>query len=473
MESLRHIANPGFSAVFFRRNTTQIKNPGGLWDESLKMYGDMTPLTPVASILEWKHLNGGRIKMAHLEHETTVYDWQGAAIPLLCFDELTHFSRKQFFYMLSRNRTTCGVRPYVRATTNPDADSWVAEFIAWWIDQLTGLPIPERSGVLRWFIRINDAFVWAGSREELIRDHGTEIEPKSVTFIPAKLSDNKVLMAADPGYLANLMAQSAVERARLLDGNWKVRPAAGLYFQRHWCQVIDAAPAELDMVRYWDLAATEKTDTNDPDWTIGVKLGKDKVTGLYYLLDVVRLRGSPMHVETAILATASADGKAVRIGLPQDPGQAGKAQAGYMVRNLAGYTVSTRAERGDKIVRFSPFSSQCQAGNVRLFRAHWNTDVIESLEGFPEANHDDDADACGGAFAMFQDPSTTGALEWMRGEVAKKEAREAEQWLRGRQMLDHEGKITPLGRSVLLTPGDAGWQKGARAMLEAKAVPNA
>jgi hypothetical protein len=75
-----------------------------------------------------------------------VYDWQGAQIPLICFDELTHFRAHQFFYMVSRNRSTCGVRPYIRATCNPDADSWVANFLAWWIDPETGFPIPERAG---------------------------------------------------------------------------------------------------------------------------------------------------------------------------------------------------------------------------------------------------------------------------------------------------------------------------------------
>ena len=48
---------------------------------------------------------------------------------LICFDELTHFTAHQFFYMVSRNRSTCGVRPYIRATCNPDADSWVADFL--------------------------------------------------------------------------------------------------------------------------------------------------------------------------------------------------------------------------------------------------------------------------------------------------------------------------------------------------------
>jgi len=69
--------------------------------------------------------SAGKIKFSHLQFETTVYDWQGAQITLICFDELTHFTAHQFFYMVSRNRSTCGVRPYIRATCNPDADSWL------------------------------------------------------------------------------------------------------------------------------------------------------------------------------------------------------------------------------------------------------------------------------------------------------------------------------------------------------------
>jgi hypothetical protein len=86
----------------------------------------------------------------------------------------------QFFYMLSRNRSMCGVRPYVRSTTNSDADSWVATFIAWWIDQDTGYPLPERAGVLRWFVRVNDTMVWADSAEDLAAQH-SELLPKSVS----------------------------------------------------------------------------------------------------------------------------------------------------------------------------------------------------------------------------------------------------------------------------------------------------
>jgi hypothetical protein len=85
-------------------------------------------------------------------------------------------------------------------------------------------------------------------------------------------------------------------------------PAAGLYFKREWCAVVDENPADLDVVRYWDLAATEKTQFNDPDWTVGIKLGRDR-NGGYWLLDVVRRRANPGDVEKLLLDTATQDGK--------------------------------------------------------------------------------------------------------------------------------------------------------------------
>lgn len=315
-----------------------------------------------------------------------------------CFDELTHFSRKQFFYMLSRNRSTCGIRPYVRATTNPDADSWVAEFIAWWIDQRTGLAIPERAGVLRWFARISDSLVWADTKDEMKAKH-SDCEPKSLTFIPARLEDNAILMAVDPGYRANLMALDPVERARLLGGNWKVRPAAGLYFQRHWCEVVDAVPAGTRFVRGWDLAATPKTPTNDPDYTAGTKVGKCP-DGRFIVAHHLRLREGPLEVERAVQNTAIEDGKEVQIQLPQDPAQAGKSQVFNYTRLLAGFNVRFKPVSGDKTTRFSAFSAQAQAGNVIVLRGPWNDEWSSSLESFPPENkgHDDDADSTAEAF---------------------------------------------------------------------------
>lgn len=402
MEPLRHIHNPGFGAVFFRRTTVQIRNEGGLWDESEKLYppigGD-----PASHVLTWKFPSGAAVTFAHLEHDKTVQGWQGSQIPLICFDELTHFSAKQFWYLLSRNRSMCGVRPYIRATCNPDADSWVAEFISWWIDQETGLATPERAGKLRWFVRIGDEIKWADSPGDLAHytqpdETGAEVSipPKSVTFIPAKLTDNAALMKADPGYMASLMALPTVERERLLGGNWKIRPAAGMYFKRHWCEIVDAAPHGCKWVRGWDFAGTEKRDDNKPDWTANALIGLHP-DGRIFIAGSDADQLSPGGVERMVKNTAEQDGREVEIDIPQDPGQAGKAQVAAYAKLLMGYRMHSSPESGDKVTRFGPFSSQAEAGNVYIVRGAWNEKLITDLENFPDGGKDR-ADAVSRAF---------------------------------------------------------------------------
>ena len=219
-----------------------------------------------------------------------------------------------------------------------------------------------------------------------------------------------------------LLSPPLLERERVLGGNWKIRPAAGLYFKREWCAVVDAVPADLDIVRYWDLAATEKTEFNDPDWTVGIKLGRDR-SGGYWLLDMVRQRANPGDVEKLLLNTAIHDGKKVRIGFGRDPGQAGKSQAHHLVRALSGFTVGPAPESGDKLTRFGPFSSQCRAGNVKIRRGSWNEELFRVLEGFPDLAHDDEVDACSGALEMLN-PQMAG---WGVLELARQELEAAKQ----------------------------------------------
>ena len=124
LDPLRHITNPNFGGVIFRRTSVQIRNEGGLWDTSVKLY-PIVGGTPRESSLDWKFTSGAKLSFRHLEYEKNKYDWQGAQIPCIGFDELTHFSESMFFYLLSRNRSNCTVRPCVRATCNPDPESWV------------------------------------------------------------------------------------------------------------------------------------------------------------------------------------------------------------------------------------------------------------------------------------------------------------------------------------------------------------
>jgi hypothetical protein len=234
LEFMRHIDNPQWGGVIFRRTSPQIRNEGGLWDTSMQLYPH-AGAEPKESFLEWVFPKGGKLKFSHLEYEKNILDWQGSQIPFIGFDELTHFSRKMFFYLLSRNRSTCGVAPYVRATCNPDPDSWVAELIEWWIDQNTGLPMPERDGVVRYFTMDGDKYIWGDTAEEVIEKAWYFLEPivtpsgvaartfiKSLTFISGQIYDNKALLSTNPQYLANLLAQDEATKAALFHGNWKV-----------------------------------------------------------------------------------------------------------------------------------------------------------------------------------------------------------------------------------------------------------
>src|SRR5437868_15210477 len=116
---------------------------------------------------------------------------------------------------------------------------------------------------------------------------------------------------------------------------------------------------------------------------------------------MVRVRANPGDIERGLLNTATQDGKKVRIGFGQDPGQAGKSQALHLVPALSGFTVAPAPESGDKLTRFGPFSSQCRAGNVTILRGAWNEELFRVLEGFRDLAHDDEVDACSGALEML------------------------------------------------------------------------
>jgi len=397
LETLWHHETPGFSAVIFRKNANQVRNPGGLWDTSAPLFMKFEG-NPKQSTLEWDFPSGAVVKFAHMDMEKDKFSWQGSQITLIGFDELTHFSWGQFVYMLSRNRSLCGIKPYIRATTNPDPDSWVRKFIDWWIDNETGYAIPERSGLIRWFIVIGDETIWSNTKEELKKKH-PDCLPKSVSFIASTVYDNKILLKENPDYLANLQALPRFEREQLLMGNWNIRPTAGMFFQRSFFNVVDVLPRNVTFVRYWDRAATNKTELNDPDFTVGLKLAKDK-DGIFYVVDIVRLQESPLQVQNAIKNCSTQDSSDCRIGIEQDPGQAGVSEVDLLIRMLQGYSATAYKVTKDKITRASPVSAQAEAGNIRVLRGYWNEDFFRELENFPEGGHDDIVDALSGAFLM-------------------------------------------------------------------------
>lgn len=419
LEPLRHIGNSGFGAVIFRRTIPEITKEGALWDEA----GNIYPLLNGEQNKNehfYQFPNGSKISFAHLQYDDSVIEWRGAQITLIEFDQLETFSAKQFFYMLSRNRSTCGVKPYIRATCNPEP-GWLADFLSWWIDE-DGYAIPSRSGVIRWMIRENDIVYWSDSPHDLQEAH-PHSTPKSVTFILSTIYDNQILLQKDPGYLANLQALSFVDRARLLGdrqrgGNWKVQPAAGKLFNRAWFEIVDEAPRITSWVRFWDLAATKKKmggitkNKKDPDFTASIKMGEHKISErqkMYYIFDCTNEQIEPARTDTEMLNLAMQDGKIVKVRWEEEGGASGKRDSHHIATLLNGFDARGIRSTGDKVTRAKPFAAQAFAGNVKLVRGVWNEEFLVHMHGQPDLPHDDIMDAGSGAYDALTGKRLVGA----------------------------------------------------------------
>lgn len=422
LNDLYWIGNPAYRSVIFRRTFPQIRNPGGLWDTASMIYPYVGG-KPNESRLEWRFPHpqnpkqgGALIKFSHLQYEADKLQHQGLEYARIAFDELDHFSETTFFYMLSRNRSTSGVRPYMRGTCNANGESWVAKLIEWWIDWDTGFPIPERAGQIRWFVRDDDGELRFASNPAHLPWVTVEVDgveapqpPKSLTFIPAKVTDNQQLLSKDPGYLASLLALPPLERGRLLDGNWKIKAAAGLFFKRDWFPVLEMAPVSVRKARYWDFAATEVKAGKDPDYTVGALVSVTP-DGTYVIEDLKRIRAAPGDVEALVKSTAQTDGRMVPIYLEQEPGASGKMVIDHYVRSvLPGWYVMGVKNTGPKAERIKPLSSQAQVRNLTMVRGDWNGAFLDEAEGFPDGLHDDQLDAVAGAFGAIMGPVAGGS----------------------------------------------------------------
>lgn len=195
----------------------------------------------------------------------------------------------------------------------------------------------------------------------------------------------------------------------------------GTVFSRSWFGYRDGYGRGSVVVRYWDLAATEDTGANDPDWTAGVRVsvepgagtplvlpdGRTVPTHLWNVDDVVRVRASPSKVAALVVETARRDGPDVPVWIEQDPAQAGKDQVERYRALLRGIAKARgNLPTGPKLTRSTAVSVPAEQGNVTLTRADWNRAFLDELESFDgDRNggwHDDQVDATSGAFAMAE-----------------------------------------------------------------------
>jgi Terminase large subunit, T4likevirus-type, N-terminal len=233
LDPLRYLFTvPGFNGVIFRRTYPEIVLPGALWDTSIDVYGPLGA-TPRIGDLSWTFPPyGNRIQFHHLQHDTDKLQWQGSQVAYFGFDELTHFTEAVITYIyFSRGRSQCSVHSYMRATCNPDP-GWVKEWLAPWVDR--DYPgIKAVSGEIRWWVRKEGKLTWVG--------RGTP-KARSITFIPARVEDNAIMLAQNPEYIPGLAALNPVDYQRLYHGNWNVRREGLVYPDFEEC-IVSPSPS--------------------------------------------------------------------------------------------------------------------------------------------------------------------------------------------------------------------------------------
>jgi hypothetical protein len=246
LEGCRYLNVPYYGATYFRRTKPQLFEKGAGWDTAFPLLSGLGGVPNYSEATWYFETDNGEYStfgFRACQHEKDIEGYRTSSMPTLLLDEGVLFTERQIWGLWSRCRlggNLKGVSPCMRIGTNPDPDHFLAEFMSWWINQETGFPIQERSGVIRHFVRHDETIHW-GEPEHLKKHFGKD--PISFTFIPGLIKDNPIGQANDPSYLPKLENLPLVDRERLLKGNWKIRVGSGMV-KRDWLSVHPAAPPD-------------------------------------------------------------------------------------------------------------------------------------------------------------------------------------------------------------------------------------
>ena len=404
----RYVDCPYSRGVIFRTTSTQLLAQGGLWEEAQslfkRVYGNKLKIN--IKLMKITFPSGSSLQFSHYENEKAKEKFKGLQADYIAFDEATEFTEEQITYLLSRNRNP-KAEVYHKASmcmaTNPHCDSFLKDWIWWWLDPETGIPDPKKKGVTRYFVKQRDGTLdWYDTREEAEVVYGTDEDNgvKSMCVIGSTVYDNPFISKA---YIGNLKTQSRVEQDRLLYGSWTAREESAGYFKKEWLTQLKYARGDsVAKVRAWDLAASVPSESyKNPDWTAGVLMSKDKEK-MYTIEHVTRFRERFQGVEQRIIDQAYEDGRDVVILIPKDVGSSAQSYAMSLQAKIAelGFTVRLVKPKLDKVTRFGAFAAMAEALRVRFVEDDWNKDYFNELEMFDGSrkNKDDQVDATSDAF---------------------------------------------------------------------------
>lgn len=393
-----------YSGIAFRRLARDLVGEGSLWNLAKKWWRHTGARLPQHTAY-WDATSSS-VQFDHLQYESDVSAHDGHEYAVIAFDELPHFEQSQFDYLAyTRNRSTCGVRSYVRASTMAAPDTWVHAMVKGWLLP-DGWPNFQMSGVVRWFLRspFSDEIVWFDKQEDADalawefrkNDPTWKGKPKSFTVVHSVTEDNAILTASNPDYASGFANLTRDERLRKL-GNWEARPPSSGMFDRQWFKVFDRVDVSqiAFSVRAWDKASTlpndkdAESENHDPDWTRGVLMHFMK-NGMIIVADVVSCRDRPAVVDLLYSKTAECDGPLCTQAFWRDPGQGGDVDEEHtkqVLRKVSGCgAVEFVREAKNKVAYAIPvaaYADPTTPGSMGIVRGTWNGEYLSELSVFP------------------------------------------------------------------------------------------
>lgn len=404
---LKYCKDPNFRAVFIRETSTQLSQAGGLYQEASSMWVHFGAVFKTHPQMTATFPSGAQVQFKVCGADRDITNYDGGQYSLVVFDEAQNHTEVQVRYLESRIRSKAKGPHQLIATCNPRFDSHLLPFVLPYLDPVTGIPDPEKSGVERYYASFGGTLVFGETKEELEAKY-PDIQAQSYTYIAATIKDNPIMKKLNPGYVKRLENLKRVERERLLLGSWFAKESTAGYFKREWVEEIDTSPTDvIQRVRGMDLAASLASESYpNPDWTASVMMSKTK-SGHYVVEHVERYRKLSNGVLENIVETDTKDkgyGQECMVYCPEDPGAGGKLASMYLIKYLTEHGVTARPEKGrttvGKLPKMQPFLSLAEAGLVKVVKGDWNDMWYNELEDFIEGNRqqkDDMWDATGTA----------------------------------------------------------------------------
>ena len=416
MSALQYVDVPGYSCLVLRRTWPDLNSTGAILDRfQERMAGKNVKKKDQGRL--WIFPSGAKIQFGFVSQPKMKTKFQGAEYQKIIFDEATLFEPEIYEYLLTRNRKptipcaicTTALTRYVkedgtvvyRHSGNSNGAKWCDNPIPDPNSISLYKPAPDGLTVFDIPLQVISTANPGGPGHLFFKERFIDPETKkdNVAFVPSTIRDNPYLEKGE--YMKTLEGLGAVDRERLLNGDWEVQETGNL-FNRGDFIFVDRMPEEAAIksrVRFWDMAAS---DGKRSDYTVGALCAVTH-DNRWFIEDIIRVQYLPPQVEKLMRDTAEKDGIGVKIFAEEEPGSSGKAFMSHVRRNiLGGFQFKSIRPTGPKTARAGAVVSQAGIQNLFVIKDspnhRWNKDMLDEFTLFPNGLHDDQVDAVAGGF---------------------------------------------------------------------------